>query len=86
MLKHPAKSEGKQNQTIESISRRQFLNSAGAAAAGGLVVVAGSSLLADNYANAAVPQDAPPLPWKYTKLDPMEAGRRGYKNYLAKGG
>ena len=25
---------------------------------------------------------APPLPWKWTKLDPMEAGRRAYQNYL----
>ena len=86
MLKHPAEPEGKENRLIEKISRRQFLNTAGAAAAGGLVVVTGSSLLKDNIANAAVPQAAPPLPWKYTKLDPMEAGKRGYKNYLAKGG
>lgn len=69
----------------EKISRRDFLNSAGAAA-GGLVVVAGSGLLSGNQAKAAVPQATPPLPWKYTKLDPLEAGKRGYKNYLAKGG
>jgi hypothetical protein len=25
---------------------------------------------------------APPLPWKWTKLDPEEAGRRAYQNYL----
>ena len=78
MLKHPAK--------IEKITRRDFLNTAGVAAAGGLAAVAGSSLLAGNQANAAVSQAAPPLPWKYTKLDPLEAGKRGYKNYLAKGG
>ena len=78
MSKYPAK--------IEKITRRDFLNTAGAVAAGGLVVVAGSSLLGGNQANAAVQQAAPPLPWKYTKLDPMEAGKRGYKNYLAKGG
>ena len=28
----------------------------------------------------AVP--APPLPWKWTKLDPMEAGTRAYRAYL----
>lgn len=78
MLKHPAK--------IEKITRRDFLNTAGVAAAGGLAAVAGSSLLSNNQANAAVSQAAPPLPWKYTKLDPLEAGKRGYKNYLAKGG
>jgi hypothetical protein len=86
MYKHPTKTEVKQNPKIGKITRRDFLNTAGAAAAGGLVVVAGSSLFNENEANAAVPQAAPPLPWKYTKLDPMEAGKRGYKNYLAKGG
>lgn len=25
---------------------------------------------------------APPLPWKWTKLDPMEAGTRAYQTYL----
>ena len=86
MLKYQAETKAEQNQKIKKISRRDFLNTAGAAAAGGLVVVAGSSLLAGNEAKAAVPQAAPPLPWKYTRLDPMEAGKRGYKNYLAKGG
>lgn len=26
--------------------------------------------------------EAPPLPWPWVKLDPMEAGRRAYQNYL----
>jgi hypothetical protein len=86
MFEHQAKTEGEQNEKTEKITRRDFLNTAGAAAAGGLVVAAGSSLFAGNEVNAAVPQAAPPLPWKYVKLDPMEAGKRGYKNYLAKGG
>ena len=84
MLKHAPKSEVKQK--IDKITRRDFLNTAGAAAAGGLVVVAGSSLLRGNDVNAAVQQGTPPLPWKYVKLDPLEAGKRGYKYYLAKGG
>jgi hypothetical protein len=84
MFKYPA--EGKEKQKIERISRRDFLNTAGAAAAGGLVVVAGSGLLGGNQAKAAVPEAPPPVPWKYSKLDPMEAGKRGYQNYLAKGG
>lgn len=29
---------------------------------------------------------APPLPWKWVKLDPMEAGRRAYRSYLEKKG
>ena len=83
MQKHPTDSKDKQK--IQQITRRDFLSTAGAAAAGSLVVVAGSGLLAGNSA-AAVAQATPAVPWKYTKLDPLEAGKRGYKNYLAKGG
>ncbi len=86
MFTHPTESEEKQNRKNDRISRRDFLNNAGAAAAGGLVVAAGSGLFAGREAKAAVPETTPPLPWKYAKLDPMEAGKRGYKNYLAKGG
>ncbi len=68
------------------LSRRSFLNTAGVATIGSLVVAAGGSLLAEREAKASSAPDAPPLPWKYTKLDPMEAGKRGYKNYLEKGG
>lgn len=67
-------------------SRRAFLNTAGCAAIGGLAVAAGSSLLSSRNAAAAEQAEAPPLPWKYEKLDPMEAGKRGYENYLAQGG
>ncbi len=69
-----------------SISRRNFLNTAGAATVGGLAVAVGGSLFAGKEANAQEAQAAPPLPWKYSKLDPLEAGKRGYKNYLANGG
>lgn len=86
MFKDPAKTEGEQNKKVGNITRRDFLNTAGAAAAGGLVVAAGASLFNTNAAKANTPEAASPLPWKYTKLDPMEAGQRGYKNYLAKGG
>ena len=86
MFKHSAETEGEQRRKVDAITRRDFLNTAGAAAAGGLVVAAGSTLFTGNEAKAAVQQEAPPLPWKYTKLDPLEAGKRGYKNYLAKGG
>ncbi len=75
-----------QNEEKANLSRRDFLNTAGAATVGGVIVAAGGSLLTGKEATAAVAQEAPPLPWKYVKLDPMEAGKRGYKNYLAKGG
>ena len=29
---------------------------------------------------------APPLPWKWPRLDPTEAGRRAYRSYLEKKG
>jgi len=34
----------------------------------------------------AAPAAAPPLPWKWVKLDPLEAGRRAYRAYLKEGG
>jgi hypothetical protein len=32
------------------------------------------------------PVGAPPLPWKWARLDPLEAGRRAYRFYKEKGG
>jgi hypothetical protein len=59
-------------------------------------VLAGSALLltggiAGRVSNAlAAPAPpaalAPPLPWKWAKLDPLEAGRRAYRGYLNGGG
>ena len=68
------------------LSRRSFLNTAGVATVGGLMVAAGGSFLGDKEAQAESHPKAPPLPWRYVKLDPLEAGKRGYKNYLANGG
>ena len=83
---HPKKGDVKQGEPSESLSRRGFLNTAGIAAVGGLVVATGGSLFADKNADAVPVPEAPPLPWKYTELDPLEAGKRGYKSYLEKGG
>ena len=70
-----------------TLSRRNFLNTAGAVTVGGLAVAAGGALFTGREAKAtAEPQAAPALPWKYVKLDPLEAGKRGYKYYLEKGG
>jgi hypothetical protein len=30
--------------------------------------------------------EAPPLPWKWVNLDPLEAGRRAYRSYLTNKG
>ncbi|MBU0479701.1 MAG: twin-arginine translocation signal domain-containing protein [Proteobacteria bacterium] len=74
------------DEVAENPSRRKFLNTAGIAAVGGLVTAVGTNLLDSGEAKAAPAPEAPPLPWKYTKLDPLEAGKRGYKSYLAQGG
>ena len=68
------------------LTRRTFLNTAGIAVVGGLATAAGGSLYAKEETGQTGPQEAPVLPWKYSKLDPLEAGKRGYENYLLKGG
>ena len=84
--KYQEKTTAEREEATKNLSRRNFLNTAGIVAVGGLVTVAGGSLLAEREAEAAATPEAPPLPWKYVKLDPLEAGKRGYKNYLEKGG
>ena len=64
------------------VSRRTLLaGSAALLASGG--VGSGITALA---AAPETPVSAPPLPWKWVKLDPLEAGRRGYHFYKEKGG
>jgi len=55
-------------------SRRGILKGSAALIVGGLAGLAGCG--------KKEPPAAPPLPWKWTKLDPNEAGRRAYRNYL----
>lgn len=86
MFKHPPRKEVMPDGEPARLSRRNFLNTAGVTAAGGLLVAAGGNLLAGREAAAATAPTAPPLPWKYAKLDPAEAGKRAYKFYHEKGG
>lgn len=86
LKENPTPCTPEQDRVTEILSRRNFLNTAGCAAMGGLVVAAGGSLFNEKKAMATIPQEAPPLPWKYVKLDPKEAGKRGYENYLLNGG
>ena len=55
------------------------------------IILGSAALLAGGIAGRiskayAVPEPtyapAPPLPWKWPMLDPMEAGTRAYENYL----
>jgi len=64
------------------VTRRTVLTGSAAMLAGGSIG-AGITTLA---AAPATPVNAPPLPWKWVKLDPLEAGRRGYRFYKEKGG
>ena len=59
-------------------SRRGLLKASAALLVGGL-----AGRLSNAYAEHA-PQSAPapPLPWPWIPLDPMEAGTRAYQNYL----
>jgi hypothetical protein len=63
-------------------SRRSILTGSAILLAGGIVGRASSAF------GAAKPSvdKAPPLPWKWVKLDPLEAGRRAYRAYLEHGG
>jgi hypothetical protein len=72
----------KEQDRASSMSRRNFITRAGLFVAGGIAGY-GSSL-----ALPATPKvtEPPPLPWKWVKLDPLEAGRRAYRFYLEKKG
>jgi len=59
-------------------SRRSILKGSAALLLGGI-----AGRMSNAYAAPAPTlAPAPPLPWKWTKLDPEEAGRRAYQNYL----
>jgi len=64
-------------------SRRNVLmGSAALLGMGGLI----TSLPGSAPAATASPAEVPPLPWKWAKLDPLEAGRRAYRFYKERGG
>ena len=58
-------------------SRRNFITKLGIFLAGG---IAGHGT---SFASTPAPTvaAAPLLPWKWVKLDPLEAGRRAYRGY-----
>ncbi|MGI9294533.1 MAG: C-GCAxxG-C-C family (seleno)protein [Pseudomonadales bacterium] len=74
------------NEENRNCSRRSVLKSTAALISGGVL---GSTLTActDKPANKpeAVGDEPPPLPWEWPELDPLEAGRRAYKNYFIGG-
>jgi hypothetical protein len=65
-----------------TVSRRRMLTGSATILTAGAVGAATGAIVG---ARPAV-VEAPPLPWKWVKLDPLEAGRRAYRNYMTKGG
>ena len=82
MVQSDNQSAGVPGEGNSGTSRRSMLFGSGSLLVGGIV---GRATVAE-----AAPQPqalaAPPLPWPWTRLDPMEAGTRAYKTYLTKKG
>jgi hypothetical protein len=67
-----------QKERTELIPRRRILTGSAMLLAGGIVGGMSNACSAPGPTSTA----APPLPWKWVKLDPLEAGRRAYRSYL----
>ena len=73
---------GMQREESGLYSRRSILRGSAMFLVGGIAGRISSAYGAPTTAAVA----APPLPWKWVKLDPLEAGRRAYRAYLKEGG
>jgi len=67
----------------ELCSRRSILKGSAILLVGG---IAGRISTVYSAPEPLAEKAAPPLPWKWVKLDPMEAAKRGYKFYLTRKG
>jgi len=72
----------RQKEKTEFFSRRRILAGSAMLLAGGIVGRISNAVGAPKPAA----DKAPPLPWKWVKLDPLEAGRRAYRFYLTNKG
>jgi hypothetical protein len=71
------------NEEQKKYSRRNILTGSAALLVGGAVGTALSAFGATDPKNSGKGAlEAPPLPWKWVNLDPMEAGQRAYRNYF----
>ena len=64
-------------------SRRRFLNGGAAFVAGGLI---GSATGVVSAAAKRPSREMAELPWRWAKIDPMEAGSRAFRYYHDAGG
>ena len=83
MPDHDPESKKANRKVAENPSRRNMLVGSGAMIVGG---VAGRATAPVSAATSPAQASAPPLPWKWPKIDPMEAGTRTYHAYLQQGG
>jgi hypothetical protein len=84
MTKYNNDSEMPAADLVTDSPRRQILFGVGAVLVGG---IAGRMSKAEaGTAPGATLGTAPPLPWPWINIDPMEAGTRTYKSYLTQGG
>ena len=74
-----------QQNEVGAVSRRSMLKESAALLASGATGAAVGTY-ATTAASQAPAAAAPPLPWKWVRLDPLEAGRRAYRFYKEKGG
>ena len=74
----------KKQEEASLLSRRNFITKAGIFVAGGIAGCTSRALPPTPTATESPVTEPPPLPWKWTKLDPLEAGRRAYRGYLTK--
>jgi len=72
-----------ENEEQKKYSRRNILTGSAALLIGGAVggVLSACATTTTNK-DCKTAQEPPPLPWKWVKLDPLEAGQRAYRNYF----
>lgn len=67
---------------MQPCSRRSILTGSAALLVGGALGSVMTGLASTAAAKTATtPPEAPPLPWKWVRLDPLEAGQRAYRGY-----
>jgi hypothetical protein len=76
----------KQEEEPVAFSRRNILTGSAVLFAGGAIGGVAAAFAASTRPRPVPPPGAPPLPWKWVSLDPLEAGRRAYRYYFEKGG
>jgi len=77
-MKEQKEGTSEDSKGVPEYSRRSILLGSAALLAGGIAgrISTAAAAIEPTYS------PAPPLPWKWPMLDPLEAGTRAYENYL----